>query len=62
MRLIMRKVSLRTKISIAMVLIGLLMGTAFVTADYRQRRQELLVDFQQFVRSVAGTSALAQRP
>lgn len=57
----MWNLSLRTKIFFAMALIGFLMGTAFVTVDYRQRRMQLLVETQQFVRSVAGTSALALR-
>jgi class 3 adenylate cyclase len=55
----MWNISLRTKISLSMALVGLLMVAAFVTVDYRLRQRELLVSFQQFVRTVAGTTALA---
>src|SRR5438034_7840689 len=51
--------SLRTKILLAMGFIALLVAGAITATDYHFRRQELLSEFQSFVRSVAGTCALA---
>src|SRR2546421_1605728 len=51
--------SLRIKILLAMGFIALLVAGAITATDYHFRRQELLTEFQSFVRSVAGTCALA---
>lgn len=54
--------SLRTKISLAMALVGLLVVAASIAVSGYFRYGEILRDFQTFVRSVAGTTAIAIDP
>jgi hypothetical protein len=51
--------SLQTKIALAMTAVALLVVGAVLGTSFQLRRQELLGEFQLFVRSVAGTTALA---
>lgn len=51
--------SLQTKIALATAIVALIVVSAVVAVGHHFRRQELLVEFQTFVRSVAGTAALA---
>ena len=56
----MRKgLSLRTKIVLAMATVAALVVTATLAVSCHLRRSQLLQEFQVFVRSVAGTTALA---
>jgi len=51
--------SLRSKVVLAMATVAALVVTAICATTYHLRRQQLLVEFQVFVRTVAGTTALA---
>ncbi len=51
--------SLRTKIALAMGVVALTTATAFILPAFHVRKKAVLSDFQIFVRSVAGTTALA---
>ena len=51
--------SLRTKIALAMGVVALTTAAAFILPALQLRRKAILNDFQVFVRSVAGTTALA---
>ena len=51
--------SLRTKIGLAMAVVALTVTSAFIVAEFILQRRSLLRDFQVFVRSAAGTTALA---
>jgi class 3 adenylate cyclase len=51
--------SLRTKIALAMAVVALTVTVAFIVPGMALRRKALLQDFQMFVRSAAGTTALA---
>lgn len=53
------QMSLRTKITLAMALVALLVVGAVLAVTYHLRSRQLLEEFQVFVRSVAGTTALA---
>jgi class 3 adenylate cyclase len=52
-------VSLRTKIILAMATVAALVVTAILAINFHFRRVQLLQEFQSFVRSAAGTTALA---
>ena len=54
-----RHVSLRTKIILAMATVAALVVTAILATNFHFRRVQLLQEFQSFVRSAAGTTALA---
>ena len=51
--------SLRTKIALAMGVVALTTAVAFILPALHFRKKAVLSDFQMFVRSVAGTTALA---
>ncbi len=51
--------SLRTKIALAMGVVALTTAAAFIVPALQLRKKAVLADFQIFVRSVAGTTALA---
>jgi class 3 adenylate cyclase len=51
--------SLRAKIVLAMAVVAALVASAIVATNTHLRRAQLLDEFQQFVRGVAGTTALA---
>ena len=51
--------SLRTKIILAMALVAALVVAAILGTNFHFRRAQLLQEFQAFVRSAAGTTALA---
>ena len=51
--------SLRTKIAMAMAVVALTTTAAFIVPTLQLRKKSVLTDFQMFVRSVAGTTALA---
>ncbi len=51
--------SLRTKIALAMGVVALTTAAAFIVPALQLRKKAVLSDFQMFVRSVAGTTALA---
>ena len=51
--------SLRTKIALAMAVVAFTVTAAFIGAEVILRNRALLRDFQVFVRSAAGTTALA---
>lgn len=51
--------SLRTKIALAMAVVALTTAAAFILPAFHFRKKAILEDFQIFVRSVAGTTALA---
>jgi class 3 adenylate cyclase len=53
--------NLRLKILLAMTVVALVVIGAILFTDYHARRRSLLAEFQTFVRSVAGTTALALR-
>ncbi len=53
--------NLRIKIILAMAVVALVVVGAILFTDYHARRKQLLAEFQVFVRSVAGTTALAMR-
>ena len=52
---------LRLKIILAMAVVALVVVGAMLFTTYQARRRQLLAEFQLFVRSVAGTTALALR-
>src|SRR3712207_5852185 len=54
-----RRLSLRTKIALAMATVASLVVTAILATHFHFRRAQLLYEFQAFVRGVAGTAALA---
>ena len=51
--------SLRSKIVLAMASVAVLVVASILVTNFHLRRQQLLQEFQVFVRSVAGTTALA---
>ena len=51
--------SLRTKIALAMGVVALTTAATFIVPALQLRKKAVLADFQMFVRSVAGTTALA---
>jgi hypothetical protein len=51
--------SLRTKIALAMATVAALVVSAILGINFHYRRAQLLQEFQAFVRSAAGTTALA---
>jgi class 3 adenylate cyclase len=51
--------NLRTKIFLAMLLVALTVVGAILAINFKLRRDQLLAEFQVFVRGVAGTTALA---
>jgi class 3 adenylate cyclase len=53
--------NLRIKILLAMAVVALVVVGAILFTDYHARRRQLLSEFQIFVKSVAGTTALALR-
>jgi class 3 adenylate cyclase len=53
--------NLQVKIFLAMVAVALVVAGAMLGTTYHQRQGQLLAEFQVFVRSVAGTTALALR-
>ncbi|HEY2799753.1 MAG TPA: adenylate/guanylate cyclase domain-containing protein [Chthoniobacterales bacterium] len=55
----LHRISLRTKIVFALATVAALVVTAILGTNYRFRRAQLLQEFQTFVRSAAGTTALA---
>jgi len=55
----LRRISLRTKVVLAMATVAALVVTAILATTFHFRRVQLLQEFQVFVRGVAGTTALA---
>lgn len=53
------RLSLRTKIALAMATVAGLVVAAILTTNFHFRRAQLLQEFQAFVRGAAGTTALA---
>ena len=53
--------NLRLKIILAMAVVALVVVVAILFTTYRARQKQLLTEFQLFVRSIAGTTALALR-
>lgn len=53
--------NLRLKIILAMAVVALVVVVAILFTTYRARQKQLLTEFQLFVRSVAGTTALSLR-
>ena len=53
--------NLRLKIILAMAVVALVVVVAILFTTYRARQKQLLSEFQLFVRSIAGTTALALR-
>jgi class 3 adenylate cyclase len=56
-----RALSLRAKVLLAMGIVAASVAVASLVTNYQLRRKQLLGEFQVFVRSVAGTTALALR-